>query len=203
MILSIVIKVLLVLLSVAAFASLLTALAFIAGLTARNTAKSDAVDSSGKEAQREREVPLRAIVLCDTTIPLLPKTFDNEGYTDCAHASRTFGGTTLCPKACLGLGSCVIVCPASAIIISKGKIQINDACSGCGKCIPVCPRGLLRLVPLAQSASVRCAGSEIPGTTEICSTAKNGHILDYHDFPESFFKNLDSWGIIRKKSRSE
>lgn len=203
MILALVLKILAIALILFVFAFMLVGLALIASLAGRKpTPRGDDRADDGT-TRREKDLPLRAIVLCDTTIPVLPQTFDSEGYSDCAHAARTFGGTTLCPKACLGLGSCSIVCPAGAISIEKGRIRITDACSGCGKCVPVCPRDLLRLVPLAKRESTRCAGSGIPQTAEFCATAKNGHIIDYHDFPESFFKNLDTWGILRKKSRFE
>ncbi len=48
---------------------------------------------------------------------------------------------------CVSCGSCVKVCPMSAISIWKGIIaDINmEKCVGCGKCVEECPAGIIVL----------------------------------------------------------
>lgn len=50
-------------------------------------------------------------------------------------------------KECVSCGSCVKVCPLSAISIWKGIIaDINkEKCVGCGKCAEECPAGAIFL----------------------------------------------------------
>jgi len=41
---------------------------------------------------------------------------------------------------CVGCGYCVVICPAKALKLVKGKALVNtDACASEGKCIAVCP----------------------------------------------------------------
>ncbi len=48
---------------------------------------------------------------------------------------------------CVACGSCVKVCPMSAISIWRGvAAQINkELCVGCGKCVKECPAGTIEL----------------------------------------------------------
>lgn len=48
---------------------------------------------------------------------------------------------------CVACGSCVKVCPLSALSIWKGVIaQVDTArCVGCGKCAKECPAGAIQL----------------------------------------------------------
>ena len=48
---------------------------------------------------------------------------------------------------CVACGSCVKVCPMTAISIWKGiTAQINkNLCVGCGKCTAECPAGAIEL----------------------------------------------------------
>lgn len=52
---------------------------------------------------------------------------------------------------CVSCGSCVKVCPMSAISIWKGIIaDINqEKCVGCGKCVEECPAGAISLIERA------------------------------------------------------
>ncbi len=43
-------------------------------------------------------------------------------------------------ESCNGCGDCVSVCPYEAIMVEKGKAQIDlDKCTLCGACVPECP----------------------------------------------------------------
>ncbi len=195
---SLLVKYSLLLVSILLAAALTALFGFIASRKpVRIASGSDA--SAGGDAKEL----LRAVILCNMVPPSIPYSYETQGFTDCHHANLSFGGFSSCARSCLGLGTCVEVCPSSAIRIGDGRIAVTDACSGCGKCVDSCPRNLIRLIPLEQRGSIKCAGVSIPETVDICETAKTGHFLDYRDFPESFFKNLDTWGIIRKKSRYE
>lgn len=167
------------------------------GKPLRSTGRTDT------PAPSEPKDPVRAVILCDTVPPSIPFSYENQGFSDCHHANSSFGGFSACSASCLGLGSCVTVCPSNAIIIGNGRISVTDACTGCGKCVQACPRALIHLIPLDRKGSIKCAGTSIPETADFCETAKAGHMIDYREFPDSFFKNLDTWGIIRKKSRYE
>ena len=48
---------------------------------------------------------------------------------------------------CVACGTCMKVCPKSAIYINKGVVAIIDEekCVGCGKCTKVCPAWLIQL----------------------------------------------------------
>ncbi len=50
-------------------------------------------------------------------------------------------------KDCVACGSCVKICPRSAITIFKGFVaNINlDACVGCGKCVKECPASVIEI----------------------------------------------------------
>lgn len=48
---------------------------------------------------------------------------------------------------CVACGTCIKVCPKSAIFIDRGVSAVVDAgeCVGCGKCVRACPALLIRL----------------------------------------------------------
>ncbi|MDL2263759.1 4Fe-4S binding protein [Synergistaceae bacterium OttesenSCG-928-I11] len=48
---------------------------------------------------------------------------------------------------CVACGTCVKVCPKSAIFIDRGVTAVVDqaGCVGCGKCVKACPACLIRL----------------------------------------------------------
>ena len=48
---------------------------------------------------------------------------------------------------CVACGSCIKVCPKSAIFIDSGVTAVVDRenCVGCGKCVKACPACLIQL----------------------------------------------------------
>lgn len=54
---------------------------------------------------------------------------------------------TIDTQHCVACGSCVKVCPKSAIFIDRGVTAVVDKveCVGCGKCVNVCPACLIQL----------------------------------------------------------
>ncbi len=70
-----------------------------------------------------------------------------NGVKDCNAAMLLYGGTKECSIGCLGLGTCVEICPFNAIIISDQCLPIvnPDLCTGCGTCTQACPKGIINL----------------------------------------------------------
>ena len=78
---------------------------------------------------------------------------------------------TECGYGCLGLGSCVTVCPENAIRVVNGVAFVNRSkCIGCGLCVKACPRGLIELVPATQHVVVQCSNRDRgPAVKKVCS----------------------------------
>ena len=83
---------------------------------------------------------------------------------DCRAATipQTQGGFKACSYGCLGLGSCVAVCPFEAMRMGpNGLPEVNDErCTGCGKCVAECPRGIISLVPRSRKVHVLCSNRD-------------------------------------------
>ena len=73
--------------------------------------------------------------------------FIYEGAHDCVAAHQLYGGDKMCPEGCLGLGSCVRVCPFDALHMGPDGLPIVDkeACKACRKCEEICPRGVMHV----------------------------------------------------------
>lgn len=85
--------------------------------------------------------------------------FVYNGAMDCKAASLVMDGPKSCSYGCLGLGTCVSVCPFGAMKINKETMLVEideDKCTGCGKCIRECPKGVLDLVPVDSKVRVAC-----------------------------------------------
>lgn len=88
------------------------------------------------------------------------------GIRDCRAAVLSGISAEACDYGCLGLGSCVAVCPYHAIQIDHGTARVDsEKCMGCGACEKVCPKGLITLLPANTKAAVACSnrdkGSEV------------------------------------------
>lgn len=85
------------------------------------------------------------------------------GAQDCRVAVATGGGSKACPYGCVGLGTCVTVCPSNAITMGKNGIPIIDRekCTGCGVCVRTCPRHVIDLAPVEQEVVVACKNLDI------------------------------------------
>ncbi len=84
------------------------------------------------------------------------------GITDCQAANLVAGGDKTCAFGCLGLGSCVAVCPVVAVSInSEGLAVVDEAlCIGCGKCVAICPKRVIQLAPQEQQVAVLCNSTD-------------------------------------------
>lgn len=88
--------------------------------------------------------------------------FSYEGVQDCRAAMQLFGGHKACPSACLGLGTCVKVCPFDAVVIGDNGLPVidYDKCTGCGICVSNCPKKVLHLVGADHFIHIRCSNAE-------------------------------------------
>jgi len=84
--------------------------------------------------------------------------FEYEGVVDCNAAMQLYGGPKRCPYGCLGLGSCIKVCPVDAIDYDEsGLVWVDrDLCISCGKCIDICPTGVMKWIPYEADVIVAC-----------------------------------------------
>jgi electron transport complex protein RnfB len=129
-------------------------------------ATEDTMDKIAKLLNAEVVKPKRKIAqaLCQGTSALCPDRAEYAGLLDCWSAETVAFGDKGCTFGCLGLGSCVRVCPTNAIHIPQGGVAyVNpELCTGCGMCVKTCPRGVLALIEEGTLALPRCV-STAPG----------------------------------------
>ena len=107
---------------------------------------------------------LVAFVACRAGRKIAKMKYDYVGVDNCQAASLLFGGDKCCDYGCIGLGSCVRVCPFDAITVTEeGLAVVNSTkCRACRKCIKACPRKLISMAPKNQTVLVACrAGRKI------------------------------------------
>lgn len=105
----------------------------------------------------EKPVRMRAQVMCSGTSELAKKKYLYEGAPDCLAASKLGGGNKLCPNGCIGLGTCVSICPFDAIKIENGISAVDyELCKGCGLCAEACPKHIIKLIPYESKHWVGC-----------------------------------------------
>ncbi|MDO4800503.1 MAG: RnfABCDGE type electron transport complex subunit B, partial [Bacillota bacterium] len=104
-----------------------------------------------------------AKVKCMGSKDKCPDRYEYFGYSSCVAANQLSGGPKGCSYGCMGLGSCVQVCPFDAIHINaSGLAEVDpEKCTACMKCIKICPKQVISLVPYDQKTIVRCNNIEI------------------------------------------
>lgn len=111
-------------------------------------------------------VKMRAQVMCSGTWEYSRKKYTYRGIPDCVAASKIGGGDKLCPNGCIGLGTCVSVCPFSAISVVNGVAVVDyTECQGCGVCVRACPKGIIKLIPFDSYHWVGCMSVDDGKTT--------------------------------------
>ena len=103
-----------------------------------------------------------AVVKCSGTYENCGTKFNYLGVKDCRAANTIAGGFKDCAYGCLGLGSCVKVCPFDAITMGEHGLPVVDEnkCTGCGNCVKNCPRGVIELVPINKKVRVLCVSHD-------------------------------------------
>ncbi|MBQ8509132.1 MAG: RnfABCDGE type electron transport complex subunit B [Clostridia bacterium] len=105
----------------------------------------------------EKTVRMRAQVMCSGSAEFAKRKYNYEGAPDCIAATRLGGGNKLCPNGCIGLGTCVSICPFDAIRIENGVSAVDyEKCQGCGKCVEACPKHIIKLIPYDSTHWVGC-----------------------------------------------
>ena len=101
---------------------------------------------------------LVAFVACRSGRKVARMKYDYVGVRNCQAASLLFGGDKYCEYGCIGLGSCVRVCPFDAIAVTEEGLSVVDSakCRACRKCVKACPRKLIGMVPKSQTVLVAC-----------------------------------------------
>lgn len=81
-----------------------------------------------------------------------------HGIQDCRAAVLIAGGDKSCPYGCIGLGTCVRICPFDAISMGENGLPVIDQelCTGCNKCRDACPKDTIMMVPLSSEVIVAC-----------------------------------------------
>ncbi len=102
----------------------------------------------GKEVAKQD--PKVAVVRCQGSCEVRPKTTEYQGPRSCAISALVYGGETDCQYGCLGDGDCVTACTFDAMYMDEATglpVVITDKCTSCGACVTACPRNIIELRP--------------------------------------------------------
>ncbi len=117
--------------------------------------------------------------------------FEYTGVRDCNAAYAMFQGDKVCKFSCLGLGSCIKVCPVDAIDYdSEGLVWVDkEMCIGCEKCVEVCPTGAMQMIPYSADYIVACNSTDKGGAVrKYCSVGCIACKICEKKSPEGGFK---------------
>jgi len=122
------------------------------------------------EAIEEKKI---AAVFCLGTKDLAADKFEYRGVQDCKAALMFGRGFKACNYGCLGLGTCVHVCPFDAIHMGDNGLPVVDPerCTGCGLCAKACVRGIIQMVSAERKVKAVLCNSKDRGkaTRQICT----------------------------------
>ena len=127
----------------------------------------------------EEGVKKAAFVRCKGTCEVNKNQGNYIGVQDCRSAALSGLCLTDCSYCCLGLGSCVNVCPADAIHVVNGVAVVNTSrCVSCGLCVKACPKGLIEIKPVNSRVAVQCSNKDRgPAVKAVCSAGCIGCTL--------------------------
>jgi len=119
----------------------------------------------GQDADVGSSEKMVARVHCRGTQATCSYLYAYRGVLDCNAMHMHFGGDKECEFGCLGLGSCMRVCPSEAIYYEEnGQVRVDrDKCISCGKCVEVCPTGVMKMVPYTADYIVACNSTDKGG----------------------------------------
>jgi Na+-translocating ferredoxin:NAD+ oxidoreductase subunit B len=103
-----------------------------------------------------------AQVHCRGTKETTKYLYEYSGLEDCNALHSLFQGDKQCKFGCLGLGSCIKVCPVDAIFRDrKGRVVVDpDRCISCEQCVAVCPTGVMKMIPTEADYIVACNSTD-------------------------------------------
>ncbi len=149
-------------------------------------------------------VKMVARVHCIGTTEKATRSFEYSGLNDCNAATVLFGGSKDCKFGCLGLGSCLSVCPVNAIRkTDDGLVKVDAAtCISCGKCVDICPTGVMKMIPEDADFVVACNSRDKGKDTKSkCSVGCIACRICEKKFPEAGYKIEDNLSILRYDDR--
>lgn len=116
--------------------------------------------------------PQCAYVRCAGTCDATNARANYVGLHDCRAAVLSGMSVMQCEYGCLGLGSCVKICPEHAISIVNGVAVVNPRlCIGCGLCTKTCPKGLIETHDATAKVGVRCSNHDRgPAVKKLCAS---------------------------------
>jgi NADPH-dependent glutamate synthase beta subunit-like oxidoreductase len=84
---------------------------------------------------------------CNYSVEKAETLYQYDGIPDCRAAALMSGGMKVCDIGCLGLGTCVRVCPFDALTMGDDGLPVVDQekCTGCGTCERECPKHIIKL----------------------------------------------------------
>ncbi|MCE5201219.1 MAG: Fe-S cluster domain-containing protein [Synergistaceae bacterium] len=170
----------------------------VSGCAAGGTALAEKIaDILGVEVSTEE--PKIAFLKCKGSPDKTVKNCVYVGVYDCREAAVVPGnGPTSCKFSCMGLGTCVRVCPFSAIKIENGLAVVDvEKCVGCGACVGQCPRDVLALVPRKAKVQVSCNSPlKGPDVKKSCSVGCIGCTLCVKTCPVQAIEMKDALAYI-------
>ena len=110
--------------------------------------------------------PKVAVVRCNGTCEMRPKTTEYVGFRSCAAMHSCGSGETACGFGCLACGDCVAACQFGAISMNDatGLPEVDEEkCTACGACVKVCPRSIIELRkkgPKGRRVFVSCVNKD-------------------------------------------
>lgn len=137
-----------------------------------------------------------AVVLCSGNCG--EDRFNYEGITDCLAAANLAGGSKNCRYACMGLGTCVSLCPFGAISVENGVANVDeDKCKSCGKCVAACPKHIIKIVPYGRKVEVKCSSKDKGIVTKnSCETGCIGCKMCERNCEAEAVKVVDNCAVI-------
>ncbi len=133
-------------------------------------------EALGKEVVEKD--PTVAVVRCQGSCEVRPKTSEYQGPRSCAISALIYSGETDCQYGCLGDGDCVEVCQFDAMYMDETTglpVVITDKCTSCGMCVDACPRNIIEMRPKHKrdlKIFVGCLNEEKGGIArKACSVA--------------------------------
>jgi NADPH-dependent glutamate synthase beta subunit-like oxidoreductase/NAD-dependent dihydropyrimidine dehydrogenase PreA subunit len=100
----------------------------------------------------ELKEPEIAQIGCRYSVARADIKFLYDGVNDCRAAMLLNGGVKECPIGCIGLGSCIGVCPFDALSMGDDGLPVvhEHICTGCGTCVRTCPKEIIALTSVSN-----------------------------------------------------
>lgn len=143
--------------------------------------------------------PRVAKIKCNGTKCNAKLNYNYYGIEDCVAASLILGGPKGCQYGCVGLGTCVNVCPFGAMNMSDEGLPIVDLqkCTGCGKCEVSCPKKVIKMMPDKALVEVDCNSRDKGAVArKLCSAACIGCGICGKSCPHGAIKIENNLAIV-------